>query len=169
MGCELLHSKRGFTLIEIIIVIAILAIIAAIAIPRFNNMRKEAQLGADKANAKLVGDVLNRAVAEGNVQYVDYNESTKIIKFKANYVYNGVQISQKFYGTGGLFEKAFVPAYIDKKIYEKGINRIFQFEYDENSTDDYVIVNIMYDPENIDKDINRENIDEPLYSIKLPK
>ena len=44
-------KRKGFTLIEMVIVIAILGILIAIAVPRFAGFRDNAQDGADKATA----------------------------------------------------------------------------------------------------------------------
>ena len=49
--------KKGFTLIELIMVIVIVAILAAIAIPRFLDLQKNAELGV----AKSVGGALKQA------------------------------------------------------------------------------------------------------------
>ena len=46
------NKKKGFTLIELIVVITILAIIAALAIPSFNGVRENAAKEVATANAR---------------------------------------------------------------------------------------------------------------------
>lgn len=43
-------NSKGFTLIELVIVIVILGILAAVAIPKFVDLRGEAQLASAKGN-----------------------------------------------------------------------------------------------------------------------
>ena len=47
-----LKSKKGFTLMEMLIVIAIIVILLAIAIPSFNNSLNKAKTAADEANVR---------------------------------------------------------------------------------------------------------------------
>ena len=58
-------KKKGFTLIELIIVIAIIAIIAAIAIPKFGQVKENANIASDQANAKIIATAVAQAVSDG--------------------------------------------------------------------------------------------------------
>ena len=61
------RKKKGFTLIELIIVIAIIAILAAIAIPKFGEIRENANVKADIANAKSIQTAVTAGVANGDI------------------------------------------------------------------------------------------------------
>ena len=59
--------KKGFTLIELIIVIAIIAILAAIAIPNFLAIQRKARVKADIATGKTIYDATSALIAEGKI------------------------------------------------------------------------------------------------------
>ncbi|WMJ76674.1 MULTISPECIES: competence type IV pilus major pilin ComGC [unclassified Sedimentibacter] len=49
-----LKNKKGFTLIELIVVLAVLAIIMAIAVPRFLGVQENAKVKADNSTKEQV-------------------------------------------------------------------------------------------------------------------
>jgi prepilin-type N-terminal cleavage/methylation domain-containing protein len=63
-------NKKGFTLAELLIVVAIIAVLVAISIPIFTSQLKKARLAANKANARAA---LSAAMAE----FIDAPEDAK--------------------------------------------------------------------------------------------
>lgn len=81
---ELMKKKKGFTLVELIIVIAIIAVLAAVAIPKFGAVKKDANIAADQANAKIIATAVSTAVADGAIVGTDSDvsvDSSKYIKY----------------------------------------------------------------------------------------
>lgn len=58
-------NKKGFTLIELIVVIGILAVLALILIPSITNYLAEAREARDNANARALYSEIQAAVAFG--------------------------------------------------------------------------------------------------------
>ena len=63
---KLIRKKsKGFTLIELIIVIAILAVLAAIALPKYNNSKRKSVITAHNANVRVLESAALNYVANG--------------------------------------------------------------------------------------------------------
>lgn len=73
-------KKKGFTLVELIIVIAIIAVLAAVAIPKFGQITKNANIKADIANAKNLHGIAAQYIAEeGNFTAANSNINSSIV------------------------------------------------------------------------------------------
>ena len=59
------RNQKGFTLIELIVVVAILGILAAIAIPRFLSSREKAEQSSVVANLRTIESAIMVYIAEG--------------------------------------------------------------------------------------------------------
>lgn len=87
-----MKKKKGFTLIELIIVIAILALLIAIAIPRYQRSNLSAQATAHNANVRVIKNAAilysmdHPEVKDGNIdmseikQYLESEEVPKPAK-----------------------------------------------------------------------------------------
>src|SRR6202035_1419085 len=58
------EAERGFTLIELMIVVAIIAILAGILIPNFVNARSQAQTAACESNLRSIATALELYYAD---------------------------------------------------------------------------------------------------------
>lgn len=75
-------NKKGFTLAELLIVVAIIAVLVAISIPIFTSQLKKARLATNQANARaahaaVVAELLDE---QKNAGQADYTVSTAKIK-----------------------------------------------------------------------------------------
>jgi type IV pilus assembly protein PilA len=66
---NLKKKKAGFTLIELMIVIAIIAILAAILVPNFLKARAQGQLTACKSNCKNIATALEMYSSDNGGRY----------------------------------------------------------------------------------------------------
>ena len=61
-------SKKGFTIVELVIVIAVIAILAAVLIPTFSNLVKKANIASDTTLAKNINTALTSYDATNGVE-----------------------------------------------------------------------------------------------------
>ena len=68
MNKNMKKKKQGFTLIELVIVLAVLAIIAMIAIPNFTRVRNESLIKADIRSAEQIEKITLMAIANNDIK-----------------------------------------------------------------------------------------------------
>lgn len=105
------RKKKGFTLIELIIVLGIMAILAAIAIPSFNSVRESSKTKADKESCNVIERTLGVLVADTTVSINTTTAKTFTITFGSASPY---AIVKPFTYTAG-FGTATDQAVIDEK------------------------------------------------------
>ena len=83
MLSKLHRNGKGFTLIELMIVIAIIAILAAIAIPNFMAARRKARISADKQQLASYATALEVYAADESLGDGSYPAASGIVNLVA--------------------------------------------------------------------------------------
>lgn len=60
-------KRRGFTIVELVVVVAVIAILAAILIPTFSNLISRSNVSADTQLCKNLNTILTIAESEGRI------------------------------------------------------------------------------------------------------
>ena len=66
--------KAGFTLAELLIVVAIIAVLVAISIPIFTSQLEKSRRAVDLSNARNVKSILMNSYAGGSIQFPNETE-----------------------------------------------------------------------------------------------
>ena len=73
-------DNRGFTLIELVIVIAIIGLLVAIAVPRMADARKKAAIATHNANVRTLEGAANMYMAEEGLPDEDFTDAKTKVK-----------------------------------------------------------------------------------------
>ncbi len=75
------RRKKGFTLVELIVVIVILGLLIGIAVPRYNQISAKAKTTADEATARTIISAIHLAAADhdGDIGKVTSSEVRKLV------------------------------------------------------------------------------------------
>lgn len=82
-----LKKMKGFTLLELVIVIAIISILVIIALPRYGNTKQKAEIAAHNANV--------RAIKNASILYLNDNTDNDIKEIKMADLKNYIEEAEK--------------------------------------------------------------------------
>ena len=77
--CKKVKGNKGFSLIELIIVIAILGVLALILIPRFGGFRERAREASNEATARTIETAIVTLLADGSLELDGSGNGTIVI------------------------------------------------------------------------------------------
>lgn len=71
-------NKKGFTLVELIVVMAVIAIIAAISVPRFLGVQEQAKIDADISTASMIAKASELYIVSENIALPATTDTTSV-------------------------------------------------------------------------------------------
>lgn len=75
-----IRKRRGFTLVELLIVVAVIAILVAILVPNFMRARAQSQVAASKSNLRSLGVALEQYHASNGLYPVGLGPAGETIR-----------------------------------------------------------------------------------------
>ena len=93
--------KKGFTLVELMVVIIIMGILATLAIPNYNNSLERALGQEAKANLKLIAAAERIYRMETNTYYPSFGNETNIANINSNLKLSLTEAKWDYSVTGG--------------------------------------------------------------------
>lgn len=84
------RKKKGFTLVELLVVIGIIGVLSAIAAPAALSKVKEAKEKTDVANAASIAMAIKSEIAEGNPLFTDEDISDEDMSALAEEYFEGI-------------------------------------------------------------------------------
>jgi prepilin-type N-terminal cleavage/methylation domain-containing protein len=114
------HEKKGFTLLELFMVLAVLAIISTVAVSYYRDYIEDAKIAVRKTNEKLLNEALNRYYKEHMAypKYVWRNDTEEDLDKK---IFKGLDIA-----LGTSFVDRLPSEIISESIDSKGYNIYFR-------------------------------------------
>lgn len=96
---KLNKNKKGFTIVELVIVIAVIAILAAVLIPTFSGVVKKANMSAAEQRARVIyEEVYALDISDGTLDGKDGN--TTIVDTSTKAITSGYTTGEKILTTG---------------------------------------------------------------------
>ena len=110
---KLNKNRGGFTLVEIMIVVAIIALLAAIAVPNFLRARKRSQATRILEDLRIIDSAIDQYAIEANKSggaTVNWTDIQAYVK-KGSIIYNsgGTDLLGTAFGSAGTFSVDSIP------------------------------------------------------------